>query len=135
MESIITEYQPNTKESYMNTRQIDFFRERLQRWRQQLKQDIHINSQRLHSTPQEGGDLVDQSVADSHKILDLISRERLQQTLAQIDRALQRIEEGSYGYCLASGEEIGIQRLLAYPIATLSVEAQELHEQRQRCGH
>ncbi len=124
-------YHPEADENYMSDRQQAYFRERLMQWREQLKEDDQKTQQRLRTADDQHGDLVDQSVADLHKKMDFISHDRLCQTLMQINAALRRLDDGSYGYCLLSGEEIGIRRLLAYPIATLSVEAQQLRERRR----
>ena len=126
------DYLPNDTEIYMNSRQRDYFRHQLQQWRTRLRRESRESLERILDNPQPGGDLLDQSVYDSNRAMDFLARKRLEQTIGQIDAALARLQEGSYGYCLESGEEIGIKRLLAYPIATLSVEAQEFRERRVR---
>lgn len=127
-------YLPHLNEPYMNTRQQEFFQQRLENWRLRLQQESRHSIQRIRTSEPTGGDLLDRSVKDAHQAMDLLTRERLDRTLRQIDAALQRLQVGSYGYCLETGEEIGIQRLLAWPLATLCVEAQELLERRQ-CRH
>lgn len=126
------EYRPGSLESYMNLRQQEYFRNLLLQRRENLQNNCRESLQRIRTNDQHGGDLIDQSVKDRNKIMDFLSRKRQEQMLQQINAALRRIEEGNYGYCLVTGEEIGIQRLLAYPVATLSVEAQEQLESRQR---
>ncbi len=125
------DYHPETDENYMSARQQAYFRERLILWREQLVEDYRKTQQRLRTAEDQQGDLIDQSVADLNKKMDFISHDRLSQTLAQINAALHRLDDGSFGYCQLSGEEIGIKRLLAYPIATLSIEAQQLRERRR----
>lgn len=133
MMSIDARYdQPGMEDAYMSSEQINFFRQRLLRWRDQLLRDKQAAVCRIRTNEDQGGDLIDRSVKDSNKLMDFISRRRNEETIRKIDAALRRIEDGSYGYCLESGEEIGIRRLLAYPIATLSVEAQELLETRRK---
>lgn len=125
-------YMPHCGETYMNQRQKDFFRARLTVWREQLLAEVRTSMQRIRTDENTGGDLIDQSVKDNNRIMDFITRGRTEETIRKINAALRRLDEGSYGYCLESGEEIGLERLLAYPIATLSVEAQELFENHQR---
>lgn len=111
--------------SYMNQPQQHYFRQVLEQWRDRLILDIRFTRTQLKNEADEGGDIIDRSVQDRQKMMNYITRERHEKTLAHINAALRRLENGSYGYCLASGEEIGLQRLRAYPLATLSVEMQE----------
>ncbi len=94
--------------------------------------EIQLIHEQLKSEQDEGGDLIDRSVQDRQKMMKYITSSRQEKTLAQVNAALRRLDEGSYGYCLASGEEIGLQRLQAYPLATLSVEMQEQLENKER---
>ena len=128
-------YQPHSCEPYMNLRQQDFFRSRLLLWRQRLLAESRQSQQRILENERPGGDLLDQSVNDTNRTMDFLHSSRLKQTIRQIDAALERLQDGTYGYCLETEEEIGLARLLAYPIATLSVEIQELREHRQRSLH
>ncbi len=132
MSVLVKAYQPDANEPYMSRRQRDFFRGLLLAWRERLLRENLSSRQRIRSNDDNGGDLIDRSVKDSHRALDFIAGRRTGVIIAQIDAALKRIEEGTYGYCLESGEEIGIDRLSAYPVATLSVEAQELRERLRR---
>lgn len=125
-------YLPNDSEAYMNSRQCQFFRQRLQQWRRRLQLESRQSLERILDNAPQGGDLLDQSVHDANRSMDFLARKRLAQTIGQIDAALARLDDGSFGFCQETGEEIGIKRLLAYPIATLSVEAQEFREKRQR---
>lgn len=123
-------YRPTPEEPYMNPRQTAFFRAKLVAWRKRLNAENRLFRQRILENEYAGGDLLDQSVNDSNRAMNFLSRNRQQQLIMQIDAALNRLDNGSYGYCLESDEEIGIQRLLAYPIATLSVETQEQLEKQ-----
>ncbi|SEA28219.1 transcriptional regulator, TraR/DksA family [Desulfuromusa kysingii] len=125
-------YQPHHEESYMNLRQKEFFRAKLVDWRERLDSERQASLQRIRTTDMSGGDVIDQSVKEHDKTMDYFTRRRTETTIAKINAALNRLKDGSYGYCLESGEEIGLKRLLAYPIATLSVEAQEFSEEHQR---
>ncbi|SHI81208.1 transcriptional regulator, TraR/DksA family [Malonomonas rubra DSM 5091] len=131
MSEIEITYQPSSNESYMNDQQLAYFRGQLIDWRNRLNSESRLSRQRLLENDPNGGDILDQSVKDSNRTMDFLARSRQQKLILQIDAALGRLEDGSFGYCLESGEEIGIKRLLAYPIATLSVEAQELLERRR----
>lgn len=125
-------YQPHHGENYMNPRQKKFFRAKLIDWRERLHSEGQASLQRIRTTEITGGDVIDQSVKEHNKTMDYFTRRRTEETIAKINAALNRLKDGSYGYCLESGEEIGLDRLLAYPIATLSVEAQEFFEEHQR---
>ena len=125
-------YQPHHQESYMNQHQKEFFRAKLVDWRERLHSEGQVSLQRIRTTESTGGDVIDQSVKERNKAMDYFTRRRTEETIAKINAALNRLKDGSYGYCLETGEEIGLERLLAYPIATLSVEAQEFFEEHQR---
>ncbi|MDO3376888.1 TraR/DksA family transcriptional regulator [Geoalkalibacter halelectricus] len=125
-------YRPSEQEPYMNPRQLAFFRERLLRWRRILVHEDHLSLQRLRGEKDRNADPVDQGAQEAEQHFDFERRFRNQRLLAQIDAALVRIEEGTYGYCEESGEEIGLRRLEALPLARLSVEAQELIERGER---
>ena len=117
---------------YMDLPHQNYFRQVLEQWRDRLILEVKISREQLKSDHEEGGDIIDRSVQDRQKIMSYITSNRHEKTLAQISAALKRLDDGSYGYCLASGEEIGLQRLQAYPLATLSVEMQEQIEKRQQ---
>lgn len=125
-------YQPGCEETYMNQQQKNYFRARLIEWREQLMAESRASLQRIRTNENTGGDLVDESVKNNNRVMNFIIRKRAEETIQKINAALGRLDDGSYGYCLESGVEIGINRLLAYPVATLSIEAQELFENRQR---
>ena len=130
--SIQAEYQPHDQEPFMCDRQKDFFRRKLL----MLKQDILDESRETVSAMQEGAinipDLVDRAAAEADRALELRTRDRQRKLISKIDSALRRIEEGEYGYCEETGEPISLKRLIARPTATLSLEAQERHERREK---
>jgi DnaK suppressor protein len=126
-------YQPSEDEEYMNPRQLEYFRQKLLKWREELMAEAQKTLNELRDeVHQEIGDEADRATRESDHALELRTRDRYRKLLPKIDAALKRIEDGSYGYCEETGEPIGIARLEARPIATLSVEAQERRELRQR---
>ena len=126
------DYRPSDKEPFMNARQQEYFRRKLLNWRVELLKESEETLESL----QEGGlqepDLADRASAEMERSLELRTRDRARKLIAKIDAALQRLEDGSYGYCEETGEPISLKRLEARPIATLSVEAQERHERMER---
>ena len=121
-------YVPAETEPYMNPDQIDYFRTLLLRRRRELSRECSHSLTRLKEEKIHQPDPTDQCAAEAERHLFLVSEARRRLLLAQIDEALQRLEDGSYGYCEETGEEIGLRRLQVYPLAHLSVEAQELLE-------
>ncbi len=119
------EYCPNENEPYMCQHHFEYFREKLLLWRKQIEQESQETIGRLREEKVREADMIDQGLAEVDLALNLKNRERCRNTLARIDAALQRIENGTYGFCEETGEEIGIRRLMASPLSTLSVEAQE----------
>jgi RNA polymerase-binding transcription factor len=119
-------------EPYMSSGQLDYFQGRLLRWREVLLDQERGMQAALGQAPDRPADPVDQGVQEAARLQTLEKRLRTRRLLREIDAALARIEDGSYGYCLESGEEIGLRRLDAVPTATLSVEMQEQVERRQR---
>jgi DnaK suppressor protein len=125
-------YRPSAGEPYMNPDQLGYFKDLLQQWRRRLRredQDTLTVLQRQDDCP---ADPIDRGVQETDRQFELANRIRNRQLLAQIDAALGRIEDGSYGFCLESGEEIGIRRLEILPFATLSIESQEQRERSRR---
>ncbi len=126
------DYRPSDDEPFMDDRQKDYFRRKLLDW----KQDILRESQGTLNTLQEDDnhlpDVSDRASSETEKALELRTRDRQRKLISKIDSALRRIETGGYGYCEETGEAIGIGRLDARPIATLSLEAQERHERSER---
>lgn len=129
------DYRPTEDEPYMNPRQLAYFRRQLTEWQAELLAESQRTVQVLRDdTHLEVGDEADRATREELQTLELRTRERDRKLLAKIAAALERIADGSFGYCEETGEPIGVGRLLARPIATLSVEAQERHEQRERQG-
>lgn len=125
-------YQPSEEEPFMSSQQIEYFRRRLLTWRDQLLQESNETITHLQEEPQLEADLVDCAANETDRTIELRARDRERKLINKIEGALRRIEEGSYGYCDETGEPIGVRRLEARPIATLSLEAQERHERRER---
>jgi len=127
-------YSLYSDDDYMSERQLEFFRQRLLSWRERLMEESRSSLQRIRSGEVAGGDLIDRSVHDAHRTFDFITRRRNEEMIRKINAALSRLDQGTYGYCLESGEIIGLERLLAYPVATLSVEAQERFERHRQAS-
>jgi DnaK suppressor protein len=125
-------YQPSDDEQFMNAKQREYFRRRLQRWREELFQESSQTLQSLQEVSLQSPDMADRASAETDRAVELRTRDRGRKLIQKIDEALGRIEDGTYGYCEESGEPIGLRRLEARPIAMLSLEAQERHEKRER---
>ncbi|MBM3526939.1 MAG: RNA polymerase-binding protein DksA [Alphaproteobacteria bacterium] len=125
-------YRPSDKEPFMNERQRDYFRGRLMNWREDILKEAKETLQHLQDENQNHPDLADRASSETDRAIELRARDRQRKLIAKIDAALNRIDDGTYGYCEETGEPIAIKRLEARPIATLSVEAQERHERRER---
>jgi DnaK suppressor protein len=125
-------YRPSEDEPYMNPRQIEYFRRKLLRWREEILSGSGSTLRQLQEEENRLADQSDWASAETQRAFELRTRDRERKLLAKIDAALKRIEEGTYGYCEETHEPIGIKRLEARPIATLSIEAQERHERRER---
>ena len=129
---ISSKYRPSDKERFMNAKQREFFRRRLLGWRDELVRDAKGTIQNLQEDDGQAPDIADRATTESERSIELRARDRQRKLVAKIDAALGRIENGSYGYCDDTGEPIGLKRLEARPIATLSIEAQERHERLER---
>lgn len=116
----------------MNPLQVEFFRLRLLRWRGELLRDADDTLASLSEGGIHEADITDRASVETDRALELRTRDRARKLISKIDQALQRIENGTYGYCEETGEPIGLKRLIARPIATLSIEAQERHERMER---
>ena len=125
-------YKPTDKEEYMNEKQLAYFRQRLLNWKEELKQESKITVEHLQKEQLREADLSDQATNESVTAFELRTRDRYRKLMNKIDSALSRIEEGEYGFCDETGDPIGIKRLEARPIATLSIEAQERHERFEK---
>jgi DnaK suppressor protein len=125
-------YQPSDREPFMNERQREYFRLKLLDWRENILKEAKETLQHLQDDNQNQADLADRASSEIDRAIELRTRDRQRKLIAKIDAALQRIEDGTYGYCEETGEPISLKRLEARPIATLSIEAQERHERRER---
>ena len=125
-------YRPSDKEPFMNERQREYFRAKLLSWRDDILKEAKETLQHLQDENQNHPDLADRASSETDRAIELRARDRQRKLIAKIDAALQRIDDGTYGYCEETGEPIALKRLEARPIATLSVEAQERHERRER---
>jgi DnaK suppressor protein len=125
-------YRPTEKEPFMNERQRDYFRAKLLTWKDEILRESKITLQTLQEENVNHPDLADRASSETDRAIELRARDRQRKLISKIDAALQRIEDNSYGYCEETGEPISLKRLEARPIATLSVEAQERHEKREK---
>ena len=130
--SIGTDYVPNDSDEYMCEQQLDYFRRLLLEWKKSILDAAAGTLQQLQDGPIREPDLNDRASSETDWGIELRTRDRQRKLIAKIDSALRRIEEGEYGYCEVSGEPIGLGRLIARPIATMTVEAQEAHERREK---
>ncbi|MCP4381364.1 MAG: RNA polymerase-binding protein DksA [Hyphomicrobiales bacterium] len=126
------EYRPSASEKFMSERQREYFREKLLRWKEEILKEARDTLQYLQEESQNHPDLADRASSETDRAIELRARDRQRKLIAKIDAALLRIKEGTYGYCEETGEPISLKRLDARPIATLSIEAQERHERRER---
>jgi DnaK suppressor protein len=124
-------YSPTQKEKFMNERQLEYFRKKLLAWRSELLEDYQETRDHLGNGDRAGSDFADMASAETDHALELRTRDRERKLVAKIDEALERIENGTYGYCSETGNPIGLKRLEARPIASLSIEAQERHEREE----
>jgi DnaK suppressor protein len=125
-------YRPSENEEFMNPLQLEYFRQKLLRWRAELLAESSETLQHLKEESLSEPDIADRATLETDRFTELRTRDRERKLIAKIDEALQRIEDGSYGYCEETDEPIGVRRLDARPIATLSLEAQERHERLER---
>ena len=125
-------YRPSDKEPFMNERQRDYFRLKLLAWREDILKEAKETLLHLQEENQNHPDLADRASSETDRAIELRARDRQRKLISKIDEALTRIDDGTYGYCEETGEPISLRRLEARPIATLSVEAQERHERRER---
>jgi len=125
-------YRPTEDEPFMNLRQREYFRRKLLQWKDDILKGAGDTLAHLQEESVNAADITDRAALETDRALELRARDRDRKLLLKIDEALQRIDDGSYGYCEETNEPIGIRRLEARPIATLSVEAQERHERHER---
>src|SRR5271167_2273324 len=125
-------YRPTDKEPFMSERQREYFRVKLLAWKEDILKETKETLQHLQDEHQNHPDIADRASSETDRAIELRARDRQRKLIAKIDTAIQRIDDGTYGYCEDTGEPISIRRLEARPIAMLSIEAQERHEQRER---
>jgi DnaK suppressor protein len=125
-------YKPTLKEKFMNAKQREYFRQKLDKWRSELLDEASETRQNLQETSISEADVADRASSETDRSLELRTRDRARKLISKIEEALERIEKGSYGYCIETDEPISIKRLEARPIATLSLEAQEYHEKMEK---
>ena len=130
--AIASDYEPSEAEPYMCEAQLDYYRRLLMEWKKSILSAAAGTLQQLQDGPLREPDLNDRASSETDWGIELRTRDRQRKLIAKIDSALRRIEEGEYGYCEVSGEPIGLGRLSARPIATMTVEAQEAHERREK---
>ncbi|WP_116653869.1 RNA polymerase-binding protein DksA [Pelagibacterium sediminicola] len=132
IDALAEDYRPTEDEEFMNPRQREYFRRKLDGWKDEILRESRGTLENLQEESTNHPDMADRASSESDRALELRTRDRQRKLIAKIDAALKRIEDGSYGYCEETGEPIGIARLDARPIATLSLEAQEMHERREK---
>jgi DnaK suppressor protein len=128
----ILDYRPTETEPFMNPRQREYFRAKLEHWKDDILKESRETLDSLQEENQNHPDMADRASSESDRALELRTRDRQRKLIAKIDAALKRIDDGTYGFCEETGEPIGVARLDARPIATLSLEAQEMHERREK---
>jgi len=126
------EYRPAEDEPFMNERQLEYFKQKLLSWKEDILRESRETLSHLQTDTENHPDIADRASSETDRALELRTRDRQRKLISKIDEAMRRIEDGSYGYCEETGEPIGVARLEARPIATLSLEAQERHERRER---
>jgi DnaK suppressor protein len=126
------DYRPSEDEEFMNPLMREYFRQKLLGWRADLLKDSSETLQHLQEETVPEADVTDRASTETDRFTELRTRDRERKLIGKIDSALRRIDDGTYGYCEETGEPIGIKRLDARPIATLSIEAQERHERMER---
>lgn len=125
-------YRPTESEPFMNERQREYFRRKLLSWKDEILRDAEDTLSAMQSDTEAHPDLVDRASSEGDRAIELRARDRQRKLISKIESALVRLDDGSYGFCEETGEPISLQRLDARPIATLSLEAQERHERREK---
>ncbi|MEZ0223215.1 MAG: RNA polymerase-binding protein DksA [Alphaproteobacteria bacterium] len=126
------DYRPSEKEKFMNPVMLEYFRQKLIRWRAELLLESNETIKEMQEDNLQKPDIADRASAETDHALELRTRDRERKLISKINAALEKIDEGNYGFCEETGEPISIARLEARPIATLSLEAQERHERKER---
>lgn len=131
-EAVEDSYRPSDDEEFMNPRQLSYFRKKLVAWKNDILRESKETLEALQEESQNHPDIADRASSESDRALELRTRDRQRKLISKIDAALARVDDGTYGYCEVTGEPIGLARLDARPIATMSLEAQEKHERREK---
>ncbi len=126
------DYRPSGDEPFMNSRQLEYFRQKLLKWREILRADSTQTLLHLQEETSQEPDFADRASIETGRALELRTRDRERKLISKIDAALKRIEDGIYGYCDATGDPISLSRREARPLATLGIDAQERHERREK---
>jgi DnaK suppressor protein len=126
------DYRPSDDEPFMNDRQREYFRRKLLQWKDDILRESKETLQNLQNENINLPDIADRASSETDRAIELRARDRQRKLISKIEAAIKRIEDGSYGYCEETGEPISLKRLDARPIATLSIEAQERHERREK---
>ena len=132
MAKISKTYKPTQKEKFMNAKMKEYFRQKLESWKNELLKESSQTLNNLQTENEAKPDMTDRASEEIDRTFELRTRDRERKLINKIDAALRRIEEGTYGYCEETGEPIGLKRLEARPVATLSLEAQEMHEKAEK---
>ena len=132
MAKISKNYKPTQKEKFMNAKMKEYFKQKLLSWKNELFKESSQTLNNLQSDNESKPDITDRASEEIDRSFELRTRDRERKLINKINSALQRIEDGSYGYCEETGEPIGLKRLEARPVATLSLEAQEMHEKAEK---
>ena len=132
MTKISKTYKPTQKEKFMNAKMKEYFRQKLENWKSELLKESSQTLSNLQTENEAKPDMTDRASEEIDRTFELRTRDRERKLINKIDAALRRIGDGSYGYCEETGEPIGLKRLEARPVATLSLEAQEMHEKAEK---
>ena len=132
MAKISKTYRPTQKEKFMNAKMKEYFRQKLENWKSELLKESSQTLNNLQTENEAKPDMTDRASEEIDRTFELRTRDRERKLINKIDAALRRIDDGSYGYCEETGEPIGLKRLEARPVATLSLEAQEMHEKAEK---
>ena len=132
MAKISKTYKPTQKEKFMNAKMKEYFRQKLESWKNELLKESSQTLNNLQTENEAKPDVTDRASEEIDRTFELRTRDRERKLINKIDAALRRIEDGTYGYCEETGEQIGLKRLEARPVATLSLEAQEMHEKAEK---
>ena|SRR5271157_764290 len=125
-------YKPSEDEPFMNDRQKEYFRRKLMNWKDEILQEARETLTALQTESENHADIADRASSETDRAIELRARDRQRKLISKIDSAIGRLDDGTYGFCEETGDPISLKRLDARPIATLSIEAQERHERRER---